>query len=199
MSQKTFPGHVLSSINALLERLPSGAQGSAQNRIFHEAHGLKNELSKLSELINSPDEMLSDLGNSLRIEAQRKIVKLRHDQLGDASKNFVEASRADLTKKRFDAANLKQNEYAAELRAVFREIKPADRPLFMQNLIESRDSASVAALTESPSSLTGLSSDLQNQYRQSYLDRFTTNNTSELDNLQEVSSTILDAVYPHSK
>jgi hypothetical protein len=71
---------------------------------------------------------------------------------------------------------LTENGYAAELRSTLRAMSDKDRAITISSLIESGDGAAVAAITNAPSVLTGVTQELQGKY----IEQFTSQQAPDL-------------------
>lgn len=188
--------HHLAALRALSARHDSTIKDDSPDTIGRK---LKQQLAiierncaELELLRANPDKMKSKLANDLlETDAQIKL-KGRIAEARSRAEKLLNDHREMLQKDQWKKAALGENQYAAEFRRVFRELKTdMDKVGFMKKAIDNGDCAAVSAIVCAPPSLSGLSAEQVAHYKDAYLSRFSEGNTEYVEDLDAIVNATL--------
>jgi hypothetical protein len=179
----------LRAFRAVVERVPTGGQTATEIRSLLTV--LDEHVATIVELKTNPDPMLSQLAIDKRLSDAR--TKLRDTAATARARSGVLTGeyRSNLHANQKQTARLVPNEYSREIRDVFRALDLAGKNKLMAQAIESGDASTIAAITEVPYALTGLSSEMHAGYRDAYLDAVCPIDFNFIDELENVTATAL--------
>lgn len=156
-------------------------------------HDLSNEAVHLAEqvynLLTKPDENLSHLAIS-------KVIIEKRDKLADfvflarkKAHEIAEEQKQKLISAGADKVGLKQDEYAAETRAIFRSYPVPQQIAFLNQALEKQNGSALAAILMAPAMLSGLPEDRHEHYRDTYLGKL--GGKGRLDHIDDTLAVVL--------
>lgn len=187
----------LNIVSTLIERLPNdGIVGSPALQVRGGFVQAQMALEKLIDFISKPDDMLSDKANALKIEAQRTKFQEALKIAADRAAKTVDDLTASQLARQVEAAQLVENEHAAEIRSVYRGLSSSEKADFMAQALKTDDKPVIAALTNPATSplLVGISGEQMRLYRTHYMDKFLPADSSVIDNMRVTSETLVKAL-----
>lgn len=177
------------AIKALVERLPT--EGRAAVAAASHLRTIHSLAEKVVQLKANPDPMKSDLANGQDVEAARKRLDTAITSARTQINTALHEERKELDAAQIKRADLRPDEYAAEIRTVFRGLNDEQRSAFMKDAIERRDAPTVAAIALAPIAVTGLSADRAAAYRTAYLHRAAPMDRSSVDAVDSITDAAL--------
>lgn len=159
----------LLAIRALVGRVPD--VGAISDKVKAGLNAIEREAAGIVELIEHPDEMKSSTAIALLVNAEKATLRALITKTRGELLPAVEAWRTSQNAARLAKANLTPDEFAQELRNVFRQMDDAGRAVYMRDAIEAGDGAKAAAILNAPLELTGLTADELGRYRDRFLSR----------------------------
>lgn len=93
-----------------------------------------------------------------------------------------------------ERANLRPNEYAAEVRASVRAMKPAERRDVLNKAVDAGDAQLVAALVDAPSVVTGIDPQYGQRMKQAFVSKHAADEAAEQSRLHETYSTSIQSL-----
>ena len=176
--------HNVAALKQLIERIPEG--GTIAGNIKSILGGIANQAESLSALQNKPDLMKSDLANSMALNTAKSQLKATLEQVSPKLNGFISDYRANLNANQYQVAQLIPDQYAAEIRSIFRGLDAKGKNEFMKTAIDSNDRASVAAIVTVPVVASGLTAQTQALYKTAFLDKVAPIDTSYVDEMQTI-------------
>jgi len=138
----------------------------------------------LSDLRTNPNPDWSEALIGTRVDAARaSLLKIIATAKTNAESTFSE-QRAIAAGTVTAEAGLVQNGYASEIRSVFRGMNVEQQTQLWRDAIAAKDGPTVAALTEAPAALTGLTAEAQSRYRAAFVEATTTSADEWIDGLE---------------
>lgn len=140
-------------------------------------HNLKSRLEPLGSTVSAlvamhgnPDPTRTKAYNDKKlIETAGKLDDRRKQVFREINGAFMEGL-ADIKKRIDQKVRLVPDEFAAEIRAAVRTMTPAEKVRTLAELAANNNGPALAAITESPSILTGVTKDIQDRYRDNIYD-----------------------------
>jgi hypothetical protein len=167
---KYVPSIKLQAISSLLSRVPTGGK---LNDLIHERINILTNLGEaIDELINNPDPMKSRLAIDGEILRLKHVLRMATQDLGKTLTDALDAEKERLDGVSADNAGLTQDEYAAETRTAVRSMDASQRLQFLNEAIKNNDGATVAAVTEAPAHLSGITPHIIDELKRSFLANF---------------------------
>lgn len=181
----------LLSLRALSARLPDVPVLSEQ--ITPWLKHIETEATNLLDMMESPDPMKSVLAHDLRVDSEKSRLRDLIAKAGSTIAPLISTFRSKAASAQLDKAALIPDQHAQEFRNVWRGMSGESQINFLDGAMKSRDGASIAALTEAPAILSGLTAQRQQQIKDAYLESVAPSNTDELSEVQSVVSTFLQS------
>lgn len=180
--------HQLRALRALLEKLEGN--DSTTEKIRSIIVRIEKEASSLFEIVSHPDPMKSAVAIDLLINQEkarlRDLVAKSRGELHSIIGGFRAANDAA----RLAKANLVPDQFASEIRTVFRSLDYTGQMKFMAEAIQAGDASIVAAIVTVPAVLTGLPAAQIDQYRESFLNSIAPNRKSVTDEMQAIADAV---------
>lgn len=184
------------ALQNLIPRLDNLGDSPARAKVRAGLKHLEKEASLLVNFRGDPDRSddfnlrtKNNLAESLRKQSTKT-----HAELGA----LIQGYRTEQQIGRMQAAKLKADVYAQETRQVFRTLDPTARLEFLNSAIKGRDAAAIAAITDCPPLLSGISAEMQTRYRDSYLEAVCgpslENDISEIEMIVKQSLAMVDLI-----
>ncbi|CAG9932420.1 hypothetical protein [Candidatus Nitrotoga arctica] len=156
------------SIKHLITRIPEDGQ------LGTELRGLMQRIEKdafvVTELREHPDPMMTALAISQDIATAQDKLKVTIDAVRDLLRSSITQFRENVKAEQLKSANLVPNEYATEIRSIYRCLDDAGKAKMLADAFTQNDGATAAALISVPAVLTGINPDRVAQLRQQFLD-----------------------------
>jgi len=162
-------------ISVTTERL---AEGLPDDDLHLESKAIAAHLRRLPQFIKSLEEMAEHKDPTKTDAAHHKAVHdsaLKLEKKFDEISNSVHSLSVDAASKISQAidekAGLRPDDFAAEVRASVRAMKPDKRREVLKAAIDEGDSATVASLCDAPAVCTGLSKEFTSTMRRAFVER----------------------------
>jgi hypothetical protein len=158
----------LASLAMIVGRLPANAP--EHEKIKSVLNRLHTEAQNIAKIVAEPDPMKSAAAITLVLNAEKaRLRELAAKSRADiASVLTVNAANVQATQTK--NSKLIPNEYASEIRSVFRALDNGEKAVFIEYAATTNDGPTLAAILQAPAVLTGLSPQLQADYKQYYFD-----------------------------
>ena len=156
------------SIKHLISRIPEDGQFGAELRELMQR--IETDALVVTELRENPDPMRSALAISKDIATAQAKLKVTIEAVRDLSRSRIIQFRESVKADQLKSANLVPNEYAAEIRSIYRSLDDAGKAKMHTDALTQRDGATAAALINVPAVLTGINADRAALFRQQFLD-----------------------------
>ncbi|MFC7516598.1 hypothetical protein ACFQUU_16435 [Herbaspirillum sp. GCM10030257] len=155
----------IKTLESLIARLPGTEAGK-------QASSHLQEIKMLAEAVEhhrkNPDEMKSEKANSLVVEAARTRLMDAIQKVHVRINALVDAESKALDAQQIRQANLVPDEYAAEIRQVYRSLDESGRLDYLKKAVARGDGAAVAAIVNAPASVTFLTRERADEYRTAF-------------------------------
>lgn len=156
------------SIKHLISRIPEDGQLGTQLREFMQR--IEKDAFVVTELREHPDPMKTALAISQDIATAQDKLKVTVDAVRDLLRFSIIQFRENVKAEQLKSANLVPNEYAAEIRSIYRSLDGAGKAKILTDAFTQHDGATAAALIGVPAVLTGIDPDRVVLLRQQFLD-----------------------------
>jgi hypothetical protein len=154
----------LAALDSIIERIPSGNYASKEIR--SEVSRIRNAIASLAAMNGSPNPLETSAAHTRKICAAAEKLSNQIEASRSKIQSFASSGMDGLHNAMVEKAGLRQNLYAAEVRTAFRGLDGTERIQFLNDLLETGDGASLAAVLDAPSTLTGISKDVREKYRE---------------------------------
>lgn len=180
----------LLAIRAIIARVPeTSIQGQITASLIH----IDKEASAAMAIFKNPDPDRSasfiDKAIGDQLARVRDLVAKARPALLTAIANWRNSQEAARVKK----AALVPDAFSAEVRSVFRQMAYPAQMAFIAEAVKKDDGASVAAITEAPPILSGLTREQTDIFRGMYLDAFAPSSAAIADEMLSCVTTALNA------
>jgi hypothetical protein len=188
-----FKNYIPNILQTLIDRIPTGAAPTA---ITKAGLGMVlDEVKKLDDVVKNPDEMKSALANQLAVESQRFALHQTFIFVKQKIDEVINKFKFTALNQRLMQSDLKVDAFASETRQVFRTLTMGDKYTFLNQAIKDGQGSIVAAVTlDVPALLVGLTVDQQLNFKNVYLDKWSSYNTDYIDELESVVSTFFSQI-----
>ncbi|BBJ22392.1 hypothetical protein [Candidatus Nitrotoga sp. AM1P] len=156
------------SIKHLISRIPEDGQLGTELRELMQR--IEKDAFVVTELREHPDPMKTALAISQDIATAQDKLKVTVDAVRDFLRFSIIEFRENVKAEQLKSANLVPNEYAAEIRSIYRSLDDAGKEKMLTDAFTQRDGATAAALIGVPAVLTGINPDRVALLRQQFLD-----------------------------
>lgn len=178
------------SIKHFLSRIPEDGQLGAELRELMQR--IETDALVVTELREHPDPMRSALAISQDVATAQAKLKVTIEAVRDISRSRITQFRDSVKADQLKLANLVPNEYAAEIRSIYRSLDDAGKAKMLTDAFTQRDGATAAALIGVPAVLTGINPDRAALLRQQFLDLVAPAKDSDFINMfSDISEEIL--------
>lgn len=135
----------------------------------------------LNERRITPDRRLTETANRLEIARLAEgVEKGVHERLKNA-RSTLNTGIAQARTEVDTAANLKADEYASEIRAAFKAMKPGERAEALTAAVEAEDRQTLAAILNAPTITTGVPDDLRAALKEQFFRKVAPAQMAKLD------------------
>lgn len=181
----------LTVLRALIGRFPSDT--SITDKVRATLTRVEKEASNLLEIMTHPDPEKSSLAIERAIGDEkgrlRDLIAKSRNEVNPLIANWRASADAERVKK----ANLIPNEFAGEIRSVFRAMAWPAQLQFMATATDRLDGAAVAAVLNAPPVLSGLTPEQVEQFREAYLNRTSKSSAPIADEMQSCVDTFFNS------
>jgi len=182
----------VNAVLAIAKRLPTTPFG---NSLRATATRLADGAEALIEARRHPDASRSDAFNGAASVAATDLFRKTITKAQDDFAAAIGRARTAATTEQDAKAQLIPDEHARETREIFRGFGAGERAKFVQSTIDRKDAPTLAAITEVPPHLAGLSGEQQRQFRDSFIEKHAASNTAkELDEIAGAAKTVFDTL-----
>lgn len=181
--------HEILSIKAMQGRLKADTKPA--KAIQSQIDDLLAMVTVLSDLRTNPHEDWSESLIATRIDAARASLLKVIATAKNNAEAVISEQRVIAAGTVTAEAGLVQNDYAAEIRSVFRGMNVEQQTQLWRDAIAAKDGSTVAALTEAPAALTGLTAEAQSRYRAAFVEATTTSTDEWIDGLESGFNAII--------
>jgi hypothetical protein len=181
------------ALKEIVSRMRTTA-GDDHLRIHHKAitsraASIADAVAHLESMARNRNPMETEAAHARRVaDASRKL-----DQKVNSTQQLIDdtlrSASYSLTEAIDNRANLREDSYAAEIRASVRGMKEKERFAAMQEAVQSGDARTVAALTSAPPVATGLNSEYQARQREEFRKRHAPAEYAAMEELFELHKT----------
>lgn len=154
---------------------------------------IETEGTNLLALMENPDPMKSSMAIDLLINAEKGRIRDLVAKAGAEVNPLIASYREKTAAARLNKAALVPDQHAQEMRGVFRTMADEQQNNLLDQSMKTRDSTTIAALTEAPAILSGLTVQRQQQIRDAYLNTIAPSADNEIDELWACVSTFLSS------
>ncbi len=156
------------SIKHLISRIPEDGQLGTELRELMQR--IEKDAFVVTELREHPDPMRSALAIGQDVETAQEKLKVTVDAVRDLFRSSITQFRENVKAEQLKSANLVPNEYAAEIRSIYRYLDDAGKEKMLTDAFTQHDGATAAALIGVPAVLTGMNPDRVALLRQQFFD-----------------------------
>jgi len=179
----------------LFEQLPAG------NDLYTGSRAMAAYLSRsaaaqeaMEQLAENPNPTETEARHQTRVADAAKKQKQRVSEFWEAVNELGNDYSHDLTRRIQERAGLKEDRYAAEVRAAVRTMEPSARREVLMKALDSGDAATFAALAFAPSTTTGLEPEYTSRLTQSYYQKHAPEESAALDALTDTMGTVFSGL-----
>lgn len=192
-----YPQFLQQMLLTLVEKLPAEQEPKTRKIVRDHMAIVSNQVDRLLDLKKSPDPMKSQLALDIAEESQRSVLNKVYSEAKIAINRAISEYKSSQQASRLLKSNLKPNEFAQEIRSSFRLLSMPQKLQVLSDAINSGDGALMAALTlDVPPMLTGLTPEIQEQYRESFLDKWSEVSFDYITGIEKTAETFLSSVEP---
>ncbi len=181
----------LLSLRALKSRLPDVP--GLSDKVTPWLNRLETEGTNLLAMVENPDPMKSALAHDILVNNEKS--RLR-DLVAKASAEImplIATFKEKAASTRIDKAALIPDQHAQEFRGLWRGMSGEQQANLLNTAMKAHDGATVAALTEAPAILSGLTAQRQAQIKEAFLEAVAPSKTDELDEVQAVVTAFMQS------
>jgi hypothetical protein len=159
----------LASLAMIFGRLPTNAP--EHEKIKSVLNRLQVEAQNIAKIIAEPDPMKSAAAITLVLNAEKaRLRELAAKSRADIA-SVLTVNAANVLATQTKNSKLIADEYAAEIRQVFRGLDNGEKAAFIEYAATTNDGPTLAAILLPPAVLTGMTPELQADYKQYYFDK----------------------------
>lgn len=177
----------------LFEQLPKDDRHVQARAMAAHIGRLADAVAAMEKLAESPNPTETEARHQQRVADAGKKVQERAAAAWDHLNELLHDGTTAIDQKINEKANLRMNGYAEEIRASVRAMPAAERNRVLVNALDAGDAATVAALTDAPSIVTGIDADYAGRIRQSYVEKHAPDEHAAMSALHETASTAFTA------
>lgn len=167
---------------------------SAAREMSTEVLRLVISLEGLESIIEKRDPTITEAAHKLRVsQAAKKLTQRAADTL-DKINDYSHDGLNRLSDRIDEVAGLRPNEYAGEIRTAVRALKPDERRNVLKRALDSGDAATVAALVDAPSVVTGIEPEFAGAMREGFISKRAPREIEARDLLLETLSLAVKSV-----
>ncbi|RFC35892.1 MAG: hypothetical protein DID92_2727743813 [Candidatus Nitrotoga sp. SPKER] len=156
------------SIKHLITRIPEDGQLGTELRELMQR--IEKDAFVATELREHPDPMRSAVAIAQDVATAQEKLKVTVSAVRDLFCSKITQFRENVKAEQLKSANLVPNEYAAEIRLIYRSLDDAGKTKILADAFTQHDGATMAALISVPPVLTGISPDRIALLHQQFLD-----------------------------
>lgn len=175
----------------VIERLENAAAGKPHSqKLIAEGKRLSTAMTGLQNLIERRDPTETIEKHSIRVAKAAEQLEKLTTQVEKSIASLLSQGAASILNEMTQVAPLKENEYASEIRAVVRGMEMNDRTMLLVDAVKRGDAPVVAALTNAPSIITGLTPEFVGQMKEAYFEKNAPEQKAASKNLFETETTL---------
>jgi len=188
--EKKMRSPKFASIKHLISRIPEDGHLGTELRELMQR--IEKDAFVVTELREHPDPMRPALAIGQDVATAQEKLKITVDTMRDLLRSSITQFRENVKDEQLKSANLMTNEYAAEIRSIYRSLDDAGKAKMLADAFTQHDGATAAALISVPAVLTGINPDRVALLRQQFLDLVTpAKNVDFINKFSDVSEEIL--------
>lgn len=177
----------------LFEQLPDDGLYTQSRAMAAHVGRLAEAVEAMERLAESPNPTETTARHASRVAEAGKKVQQRVAVVWDHINELGQDGTVSIQQRITETANLRPNEFAQEIRASVREMKPEGRRDVLHHAVKNGDAATVAALVNAPSVVTGLDAQYADRMKQAYIEQHAPKETAALTALSDTMSTAFSA------
>lgn len=181
-------------LNERLNRQLSSHTNGHASTFKSEHTRLMRALEGLDSIRSNPDVTAPEAAHALKVSKAAARLKEEAQKAKSRAYDAYMNYSTQLSGEIIERAGIKENKYASEIRAAFMQLDNSKRMKFISEVIEKRDGASFAAIIDAPEILTGLSSDMRQQFTESYYSKVAPELLQQQNELKEAMD-LMDATF----
>lgn len=186
--------HQSEAIKKLVERAESKLgryQNPKAQSLLAEQKRILNAVEAIDSMRRNPSSLETPAAHVLKLskaaaKLQAESANIKHKLL----QTYGQYS-AELGVNMFDRLGIKENNYASEIRAMYRSLDNTERLKFIQDAVDNRDGATFAAVMLAPSPLTGIPRDMNQKLTDNFLMQAVPEMYQEQKDLQDAIDNVL--------
>lgn len=136
--------------------------------MLREAKRLENAVHSLADIYNRQSPTVTDAAHYKKVSLHAKRLDKEVKDAQERIMNLQVQAANDVEQRLTDRLNLVADQHGAELRAALRSMSNKERHNTIRQIMESGDGPSMAAITKAPAVLSGIPTDIQAKYSESY-------------------------------
>jgi hypothetical protein len=181
------------ALKEIISRMQSAA-GDDHLRIHHKAitaraASIAEAVSSLESMAKNRNPMETEAAHARRVADAARKLNEKVASVEALISNTVQSAVYNLDEAINSRANLREDSYAAEIRASVRGLPEKDRFAAVQAAVKAGDARTVAALTNAPSVATGLNPEYQERQREEFRKRHAPAEYQAMTDLTDLFST----------
>ena len=181
----------LLSLRALKSRLPDVP--GLSDEITPWLNHIEKEASNLLVMMESADPMKSALAHDILVNNEKARIRDLVQKAAATIAPLIATAKEKAASTQLHKAALIPDQHAQEFRGVWRGLSDEQQANLLNTAMKAHDGATVAALTEAPAILSGLTAQRQAQIKEAFLEAVAPSKTDELDEVQACTSTFFQS------
>ena len=137
--------------------------------IKREANALNHAFESLVKIANTPKRTENERAHYKRTAELAKILKLKAAQAADRIRNAQVSALNEIEQKTTEHLGLVDSTYGHEVRATLRIMNSKQRAKMLNQIVAEGDGRIIAAITQSPAMLSGMTESEQSKYHELFL------------------------------
>ena len=180
--------HRVAAIQTIIQNMEKRMEGRTHTHpraLLSEMKALSQSAQALNSMYSNPDPYQTPANNDKRVAQASAKLRQRVESGLDKLNDILRTGVIDLEDRIAARTGLKPGAHDAEIRQVFRSVRPEDRLNFINNAPEAADAATLSAILTAPHVLTGIDQDIQSRYLQHYQTKKAPEEVAEREMLNE--------------
>jgi hypothetical protein len=159
--------HRVAAMETLTQRMTENVPANHQHaqKMIDVVVQLKNSVKALGQLYETPDPTVTRAAHDKRVQSAATKLSDQRRSSFQRIQDILQQGMRDIDARIDAKVNLKPNEFAAEIRAMFRNLKPGEQATLLSKLAIGNKGPEIAAIICAPAVLTGISDELQMRYQ----------------------------------
>lgn len=164
------------------------------DRLAAVVQRMRTSTATLGDVFDSRDPTETDAAHTVRVSRAAKILADRAKSCFDDIQKIMAEGMASINSRKLAKVPLVPNEYAAEIRERVRDMGGEQTELLMRQLAAENKANELAAITEVPAILTGVTENQQSKYRDLIFRTYAESESAEQDVLFEAFNAAMTAL-----